>query len=208
MNFSPHSRFRSSKSFRRTLLRRLLHTFGAVAPVTHSNGITYRRNYPKTRKSFRRLLLPLFIPVSPLGAHSYEKMGGAPSLPVDRWHVNNGSGPNYLCSLSLTRFHQNASKIALCFLSLTDIHSRNYQCSLSLTKKAGWGPPLRSLGEGGVGYVAPPFRVASSAFWFSGGCKGQLGIAATLKGWRYTIKVPSVMRAADERDNVRAPNKT
>jgi hypothetical protein len=29
-------------------------------------------------KSFRRLLLPPFIPVSPLGAHSYKKMGVAP----------------------------------------------------------------------------------------------------------------------------------
>jgi hypothetical protein len=29
-------------------------------------------------KSFRRLLLSLFVPVTPLGAHSYKKMGGVP----------------------------------------------------------------------------------------------------------------------------------
>jgi hypothetical protein len=52
-----------------------------------------------------------------------------------------GSGPRfcagpckYLCSLSLTRFHQSASKIALCFLSLTDTQTCNYLCSLSLTR--------------------------------------------------------------------------
>jgi hypothetical protein len=71
----PHSRSESRKSFRRTLLRRQLHKLCAVVPVTHLDGITYRRNVQKSRKSFRRLLLPLFVPVSPLGAHSYEKMG-------------------------------------------------------------------------------------------------------------------------------------
>ena len=29
-----------------------------------------------TRKSFRRILLPHFVAVSPLGAHSYKKIGG------------------------------------------------------------------------------------------------------------------------------------
>jgi len=72
----PHSRSKTCNSFRRTLLRRTLHKFSAVAPVTHLDGIIYRRNVEKTRKSFRRLLLSLFVPVSPLGAHSYKKIGG------------------------------------------------------------------------------------------------------------------------------------
>ncbi len=40
-----------------------------------------------TRKSFRRLLLSLFVPVSPLGAHSYKKIGGIPPSPSKRRHV-------------------------------------------------------------------------------------------------------------------------
>jgi hypothetical protein len=78
MNFSPrtpHPRSETCNSFRRTLLRRPLHKFGALAPVTPSDGISYGGNVQKTRKSFRRLLLSLFVPVSPLGAHSYKKMG-------------------------------------------------------------------------------------------------------------------------------------
>ncbi len=87
-SFTPLSRFNrgrdlsekfSRNSFRRTLLQRLLHNFSAIAPVNLLDGITYRPNSRKTCKSFRRLLLPLFVPVSPLGAHSYKKMGGGGS---------------------------------------------------------------------------------------------------------------------------------
>ena len=81
MNFSPLSRPKSRNSFRRTLLRPALHNFSALKPANLSNGITYGPKCPKTRKSFRRLLLPLFVPVSPLGAHSYKKIGGGP-LPL------------------------------------------------------------------------------------------------------------------------------
>jgi hypothetical protein len=45
-----------------------------------------------------------------------------------------------LCSLSLTRFLQNAPKTALCFLSLTDTQTRNYLCSLSLTRFHQYAP--------------------------------------------------------------------
>jgi hypothetical protein len=148
MKFSPrtpYSQIKSRNSFRRTLLQRPLHKLSAIASVTHLDGITYRRNVAKSRKSFRRLLLPLFVPVSPLGAHSYKKMGGTPTFPADAWHLNNRSGPNYLCSLSLTRVHQNASKFTQCFLSLTDTQTCNYLCSLSLTKKGGEGGE-----EGGI----------------------------------------------------------
>jgi hypothetical protein len=72
---SPHPRSETCKSFRRTLLRRPLHRFSALAPVTHLDGITYRRNALKSRKSFMRLLLSLFVPLSPLCAYSYKKMG-------------------------------------------------------------------------------------------------------------------------------------
>jgi hypothetical protein len=40
---------------------------------------------------------------------------------------------NYMCYLPLTRNLANASKNALCFLSLTDLVSRKYQCCLPLT---------------------------------------------------------------------------
>jgi hypothetical protein len=79
MSFTPrtsHTRSETCKSFRRTLLRRPLHNFSAINLVTHLDGITYRQNDEKSRKSFRRLLLRLFVPVSPLGAHSYKKRGG------------------------------------------------------------------------------------------------------------------------------------
>jgi hypothetical protein len=79
MKFSPrtpHSQIKSRNSFRRTLLRRRLHQLSAVTPATCLDGITYRQIVENSRKSFRRLLLPLFVPVSPLGAHSYRKIGG------------------------------------------------------------------------------------------------------------------------------------
>jgi hypothetical protein len=78
MNYSPYSPTLNAiarNPFRRTLLRTLLHNFSALMPVSHFDGITYRLNCQKPRKSFRRLLLPLFVPVTPLGAHSYKKMG-------------------------------------------------------------------------------------------------------------------------------------
>ncbi len=98
-------------SFRRTLLQPLLHNFCALAPVNHSDGITYRQLFTKSRKSFRRLLLSLFVPVSPLGAHSYEKMGGTPPdaseiIPQD---------PNYLSYLPLTKFAPKCPKKAPVF---------------------------------------------------------------------------------------------
>jgi hypothetical protein len=57
------------KSFRRTLLRTVLHNFGALAPVTHLDGVTYGRNCHK--------------PVSPLGAHSYGDSQSEKSQVVD-----------------------------------------------------------------------------------------------------------------------------
>ncbi len=82
MNSSPHSPTRNAiprNPFRRTLLQPVLHNISAIAPVTHFDAITYQPNRRKSRKSLRRLLLPLFVPVTPLGAHSYKKMGGTPS---------------------------------------------------------------------------------------------------------------------------------
>jgi hypothetical protein len=183
------------KSFRRTLLRTVLHNLDAAAPVTHLDGITYRRNCLKsvsplcahsyghphpeksqviesitlssargtTRKSFRRILLRRFGSLTPLESHSYRNMGGAPS-PVPRVPClptgtapNPGIGAKYLCSLSLTGFLQNASKIALCFLSLTDTQTRKYLCSLSLTKKPGGRVArfLRPDGFNGGGACTP-----------------------------------------------------
>ncbi len=62
--------------FRPILLRRPLHSFRAVAPVTLLGGVTYLQNRPKTCKSFTALLLPHLFPVSPLLHYSYKKMGG------------------------------------------------------------------------------------------------------------------------------------
>ena len=156
MNSSPHHSTPNAiprKSFRRTLLRPVLHNFSAFAPVNLFDGVTYRPNRRKTRKPFRRLLLPLFVPVSPLGAHSYENIGVwgvcAFRIPMIRIGTPPDGGeiirqsPNYLSYLSLTSILQIAPKNAQCFLSLTDTISRNYQCCLPLTKKGG--------GEGQVG---------------------------------------------------------
>ena len=92
-------------SFRRTLLRTVLHNFSALAAVNHLDGISYRPNRPKSRKSFRRLLLPLFVPVTPLCAHSYEKIGGTPpplGFNLKPWTVNSRQTRNYQCYLPLT----------------------------------------------------------------------------------------------------------
>jgi hypothetical protein len=108
---TPHSQIKTCNSFRRTLLRRSLHTFSAVAPVTHLDRMIYRRKVQKTRNSFRRSLLPLFVLVSPLGAHSYEKIGGAPSRaqemmlsPFVMYHLRDfikmpQKSPNVICHL-------------------------------------------------------------------------------------------------------------
>jgi hypothetical protein len=80
MNFSPHSRSKSRKSFVALLLQPTVHNFGALAPINRLDGITHRRNSQKTRKSFIALLLPLFVPVSPLLRYSYKKMGGVPPV--------------------------------------------------------------------------------------------------------------------------------
>ena len=65
-------------SFVALLLRRSLHNFSALAPVTHLDGITCSQNRTKTGKSFIALLLPHFVPVSPLLHYSYEKIGVLP----------------------------------------------------------------------------------------------------------------------------------
>jgi hypothetical protein len=38
--------------------------------------LDHAASHQDTHKSFRRLLLSLFVPVTPLGAHSYKKMAG------------------------------------------------------------------------------------------------------------------------------------
>jgi hypothetical protein len=146
MNFSPHSRSQTRKSNVALLLRRSLHNFGALTLASHLDGMTCRRNCQKTRKSNAALLLPLFVPVSPLLHYSYKKMGGAP-LPCDMGHMKNSSAANYQCFLSLTKNDQSASEIPQCFLSLTSIHSCKYQCFLSLKKKGGGGTPSTNPSE-------------------------------------------------------------
>jgi hypothetical protein len=76
MDFSPHSRSKTRNSFIALLLPAKLHNSGALASVNHLDGTTYRPDRQKTRKSNAALLLPLFVPVSPLLRYSYEKMGG------------------------------------------------------------------------------------------------------------------------------------
>jgi large subunit ribosomal protein L21 len=65
----------SRKSNVALLLQRSLHNFSALTPVTPFDGITYRQNRQKTRKSFIALLLPHVFAVSPLLRYSYKKMG-------------------------------------------------------------------------------------------------------------------------------------
>ncbi len=81
MNSSPHSPTRNAiprNSFRRTLLQPVLHNISAIAPITLSDPAAYERIRPKSRKSNPALLLPLFVPVSPLLRYSYKKIGGTP----------------------------------------------------------------------------------------------------------------------------------
>jgi hypothetical protein len=68
-------RSKSRKSFVALLLQPTLHNFGALASVNHLDGITYRRNGQKSRKSNAALLLPHVFAVSPLLRYSYKKMG-------------------------------------------------------------------------------------------------------------------------------------
>src|ERR1700692_4027600 len=82
MDFSPHSRSKPRKSNVALLLQPTLHNFGAPAPINHLDGITYRQNGRKSRKSNAALLLPHLFAVSPLLHYSYKKMGGTPSLQV------------------------------------------------------------------------------------------------------------------------------
>jgi hypothetical protein len=138
MNFSPHSRSKTRNSNVALLLQPTLHNFGALASINHLDGITYRRNCQKTRKSFVALLLPHLFPVSPLLRYSYKKMGGDP-LPANNFFADNRNSQSFQ---SLTTNDQNASKITQCFLSLTDHFSRNYLCFLSLTEKGGVGVHL------------------------------------------------------------------
>src|SRR5580658_1404083 len=76
MNFSPHSRSKTRKSFVALLLQPMLHNFSALAPVNHLDGITYQPNCRETRESNAALLLPHLFPVSPLLHYSYKKIGG------------------------------------------------------------------------------------------------------------------------------------
>jgi hypothetical protein len=166
----PLSRSQSRKPFRRTLLQRMLHNFSALAPAYHLDGITYQPNWRKrdfcvpricagTCKSFVALLLPALFPVSPLLHYSYKKIGGTPPFPDEPGQLKAASAAKYLCCLSLTRNRVNARKIAQCFLSLTDIISRNYQCCLSLRKKGRGAALLYFLS----GAFAPAFPGAGAA---------------------------------------------
>jgi hypothetical protein len=76
MNFSPHSRSKTRNSFVALLLQPTLHNFCAPAPINHLVRITYAPNCKKSRKSNVALLLPLFVPVSPMLRYSYKKIGG------------------------------------------------------------------------------------------------------------------------------------
>jgi hypothetical protein len=85
------------------------------------------RSRRDTPKSFRRLLLPLFVPVTPLGAHSYKKMGGVPQ-PVGKDETSN-------TGLSLSGVSQNGThrlKPAVA-RDPVDIVDSSLQCFLSLT---------------------------------------------------------------------------
>ena len=150
MNFSPHPRSKSTNSFVALLLQPTLHYFVALAPINHLDGITYRRNCQKTRKSNAALLLPHVFAVSPLLHYSYKKMGGGPSRPSSVrsqsvtpsvfYHLRKTSripqkDPNVFYHLRTTL--RIAAKTPLCFLSLTDHVTRKCLCFLSLTKKAG-----------------------------------------------------------------------
>jgi hypothetical protein len=75
MSYSPISYLRSRNPFVALLLQPTLHNFGALAPITPLDRITYRPNLQKNRKSFIALLLPHLFPVSPLLHYSYKKMG-------------------------------------------------------------------------------------------------------------------------------------
>jgi hypothetical protein len=66
-----------------------------VSPLDH---VSLHRSTPK---SFKRLLLSLFAPVSPLGAHSYKKIGGVP--PVDKDETRNTGFS--LCAVSQNGTH-------------------------------------------------------------------------------------------------------
>jgi hypothetical protein len=108
MYSSPHLRSKTRNSFVALLLQPTLHNFSAVAPLNRLDGITYRRNGQKTHKSNAALLLPLFVPVSPLLRYSYKKMGGVPHALRS---FSEGGFPwlppglirNYQCFLSLTK---------------------------------------------------------------------------------------------------------
>jgi hypothetical protein len=153
MNSSPYSVAPITiprNSFVALLLQPTLHNFCALASVTHFDGITYRQNVRETRKSNAALLLPALFPASSLLRYSYRKIGGGGparrsfSLPSEALakevytplaSESIQQNRKSQCCLPLTRNRENARKMALCFLSLTDIVSRNYQCCLSLRKK-------------------------------------------------------------------------
>jgi hypothetical protein len=125
----------SLNSFVALLLQPTLHNFGALATITYFDGITYRRSGQKSRKSNAALLLPHVFAVSPLLRCSYKKMGAGGHTAL----VRSEGALKSQCFLSLATIHQNAPKIAQCFLSLTGHASRKYQSFLSLKKKGGWG---------------------------------------------------------------------
>jgi len=103
MTYSLCSRSKSRNSFVALLLQPTLRNFGALAPVNHLGGITYRSNYEKSRKSFIALLLPHLFPVSPLLRYSYKKMGGVPH-PVGKDETSN-------TGFSLSAVSQNGTHI-------------------------------------------------------------------------------------------------
>jgi hypothetical protein len=100
----------SCKSFRPTLLRRTLHRFSAVASVNHLAGITYPQIRENSRKSNAAILLPHFLPVSPLLHYSYKKMGGAPLSPC----LPASLGNYFPASLPLWLFASSSSRVTLC----------------------------------------------------------------------------------------------
>jgi hypothetical protein len=61
------------------------------------------KSHQDTRNSFRRILLSLFVPVTPLGAHSYKKIGGVPH-PVGKDETSNTGFS--LCGVSQNGTHR------------------------------------------------------------------------------------------------------
>jgi hypothetical protein len=143
MNFSTHSRSRSRSSNAAVLLQPVLHNFCALAPVNHLHRITYRRNCQKSPKSNAALLLPLFVPVSPLLRYSYKKMGG---YPPPRFHAS--LAPCFSASRSAKSFR----------FSTCRLRARNSFRISTYEKRAGGG------GNTGFSLCPIPMKSALSTF--------------------------------------------